>query len=180
MAKKETRRDASLKLAIVLFLLAISQAFAPPLLLASGFAPHPHGNFPKIALEADKHDWFGLSFRKPGSKPHGRIGRIDCLQGHKDPKAHCNTGGGFGAASLHKAHGDDGGNQGTGAGGIQGSGGGDRGADGDFAIAGLIGGGTGGSFSGGTGGANSVGGFGEGSVGAGSGGGSGGDSIGVG
>src|SRR5476649_2119778 len=167
MAKKETCRDASLKLAIVLFLLAISQAFAPPLLLGSRFAPRPHGNFPKIALEAGKHDWLGLASRKPGSKPHDRIGRIDCLHKHKDPKAHCNTGGGFAPAGLHNVHDDDGGAQGSGSAGY-------------FAVTDLIGGGTGGSFGGGLGGPNSVGGFGDESSGAGSGGGggSGGDSIG--
>jgi hypothetical protein len=172
MAKKETRRDASLKLAFVLLLLAISQAFAPPFLLGGRFAPHQHGNSAKIVLEADKRDWLGVTFRKPGSKPHDRIGRIDCLHKRKDPKAHCETGGGFVTAGLHNAHGDDGGIQAIGSGGA--------GADGYFAIAELIGGGKGGGSTGGSDGSNSGDGFGAGSGGGGfgAGGGSGGDSIG--
>ncbi len=187
MAKKETRRNESLRLAILLLLLAISQAYAPPFLLAGAFGNSSSGgeHGSRVVLEAAKHGWPGLRHGQSGAKVHDKIGRRDCLRWRLDLSAHCLAAIGFSDGSSNGAGDADDGDT---AGGVLASGGGgfgDSGLGGWFILAssgagshggGNPGGGSegGGSHSGGNSGGGSGGG-GDGSHGGGnSGGGSGG------
>jgi len=90
MAKPETRRNASLKLAMALLLLSITQAFAPPF-QGGGFWWLAGGGDDtlKVVLEAGKHDW--LHHRHPGPKQRTALRVLDCRHRHHDPKLHCPT-----------------------------------------------------------------------------------------
>src|SRR5450631_2374671 len=125
MAKKESRRNESIRLAIVILLLAISQAFAPPLFLGGkfGFGPTAEKHQSKLVLEAGKHDWLGLAHAKPDPKHKGSVERRDCLRWRPGAKVHCVTVGGVAEAGIRIPHDNDSGKKDTDFGGVQGSGG---------------------------------------------------------
>jgi hypothetical protein len=87
MAKPETRRNASLKLAMALLLLAITQAFAPPFHGATFWLGGGNGADVKVVVEAGKHEW--LHHNHPGPKHRTALRVLDCR--HHDVKRHCPT-----------------------------------------------------------------------------------------
>ncbi len=137
MAKKETRRNESLRLAILLLLLAISQAYAPPFLLAGAFGNSSSGgeHGSRVILEAAKHGWPGLRHGQSGAKVHDKIGRRDCLSWRLDPRAHCLAAIGFSDGSSNGASDADDGDTAGGALASGGGGFGDSGLGGWFILA---------------------------------------------